>query len=321
MTGQPALAQHSTDRELLQCFVAARDERAFAALVLRHGACVLGVSRRVLGNDHDAEDVFQATFLTLARKAAVIAWQESVGHWLRAVALRLALQARGAAERRRGREGPGPGDELPEPCDPQGDPLVEVARRELRLVIDEELRRLPEKYRVPVVLCYLEGKTNEQAAGEMGWPTGSMSRRLARARALLHERLARRGLAFGVALCGLALVAFWLLRGPGPRPLAAHGAEEAPSALLRLAADGNRPTQEPRGRLVRLARRTARLAEALHDQGPGRHRPEWRRLSGEMRRSALDLAEALAHHDERSTRAATRRLAATCQNCHASFRD
>jgi RNA polymerase sigma factor (sigma-70 family) len=134
------------------------------------------------------------TGLTLARKAAEAPWQQSVEHWLRAVARRLALQARSSAERRRGRQiTPGYSGEHdpPEPCDPRSDPLAEVARRELRLVLDEELGRLPEKYRAPMVLCDLEGKTNEQAAGELGWPAGSMSRRLARARALLHDRLTR----------------------------------------------------------------------------------------------------------------------------------
>src|SRR5690242_5198226 len=109
MTGQPTLTlrpvEESTDRELLERFVTARQQSAFATLVGRHGADVLRVCRRVLGNEHDAEDVLQATFLTLVRKAAVIPWHESVKHWLQAVALRLALQARTCAGRRRDREG------------------------------------------------------------------------------------------------------------------------------------------------------------------------------------------------------------------------
>src|SRR5262249_41584269 len=213
MTGQPAAALrpagNSTDRELLERFAATGEEVAFAALVQRHGPAVLGVCRRVLGNEADAEDVFQATFLILARKAGVVPWQESVRHWLRDVARRLALQARCPPQRRR------TAGEVPEQCDPHGDPLAEVARRELRLVLDEELGQLPEKYRAPVVLCYLEGKTNEQAAGELGWPAGSMSRRLARARALLRDRLSRRGLALVVALSCLALGCLCHLFGPG----------------------------------------------------------------------------------------------------------
>jgi RNA polymerase sigma-70 factor (ECF subfamily) len=340
MTRQPASAprpaEPSTDRELLERFVATREQRAFTALVLRHGPGVLGVCRRVLRCEHDAEDVFQATFLTLARKAGLIPWQESIKHWLLAVAHRLALQARCGARRQHARECPAScagADDLPEPSDPHGDPLVEVARRELRQILDEELRRLPEKYRAPVVLCYLEGKTNEQAAGELGWPTGSMSRRLARARALLCERLTRRGLAFIVSLCCVALVAFLVLyprwNNPEPAPTVAQamaslrptaeGSEGVEQTLLRLQS-GSPPTQEERGRLLHLALRTAQVAEAIRDHDPGRQQPEWRQLSRQMRRSALDLADALTRHDEPSTLAATRRLTATCQHCHATFR-
>ncbi len=322
MTGQPAEAL-STDRELLRRFAADREEGAFAALVQRHGAAVLLVCRRVLGNEADAEDVFQATFLVLSRKAGVVAWRDSVRNWLRDVARRLALQARAARRRSCGA--------VPERCDPHGEPLAEVARRELRLVLDEELGRLPEKYRAPVVLCYLEGKTNEQAAGELGWPTGSMSRRLARARALLRDRLSRRGLALAVTLGCLGLVALWLLRaclgGIEARPgvagamaqlgPAGGGGEDFEGALLRLAA-GDRAEREDWGR---LAQRAARVAAAVRDHDPGRRRADWQRLSLRMRRSALDLAEALAHRDEGTTRSAARRLAATCQNCHAIFRD
>jgi RNA polymerase sigma-70 factor (ECF subfamily) len=338
MTGQPTLAlrpaEDSTDRELLNCFVAARQQSAFAALVKRHGACVLGVCRRVLGNDHDAEEVFQATFLTLARKADAIPWQDSIRHWLLAVARRLALRA--SAQRRRCREcpssGAGPGD-LPEPCAPHSDPLVALAQRELRLVLDEELGRLPEKYRAPVVLCYLEGKTNEQAAGELGWPAGSMSRRLARARALLHDRLTRRGVAF-LAICVLLLTAFWLLRpsGKGPEAQASVAGAMAPfrpvrdggeglELALRHLAEGPETSGEERRRLIGVAERTAKIAEALHDHDPGRLPQEWRRLSLQMHRSALDLAGALASDNGRTTRAAARRLTATCQSCHATFRD
>src|SRR5262245_30272559 len=214
MTGQSAsallLAGDSTDAELLERFVSRREEAAFAALVQRHGAVVLGVCRRELACEQDAEDVFQATFLALARQAAVVPWQDSVGHWLQAVAHRLSLRARYSADRLRWRDlGRGLAD-YPEPQDPHPDPLAEAARRELKLVLDEELRRLPEVYRAPVVLCYLQGKTNEQAACELGWPAGSMSRRLARARALLRDRLSRRGLALVVALGCLALACLWL---------------------------------------------------------------------------------------------------------------
>src|SRR5262245_22532065 len=157
MTRQPALALRvageSTDRELLQRFAAVRDESAFAALVQRHGVMVLRICRRVLASAQDAEDVCQATFLTLARKASVVTWQESVRCWLQTVARRLSLQASCSAARRRytaGRRLDGDSLDLPELVDTDADPLEEVARRELRLVLDQELGRLPEKYRAPV---------------------------------------------------------------------------------------------------------------------------------------------------------------------------
>jgi RNA polymerase sigma-70 factor (ECF subfamily) len=325
-------ADSTSDRELLARFVSAREDSAFAALVQRHGASVLGVCKRVLGNEHDAEDVFQATFLTLARKAAVVPWQESIKPWLHAVAQRLAVRARCTAQRRRGRYVPLAGTVLAETTDGHDDPLAEVARRELRLVLAEELRQLPEKYRAPAVLCYLEGKTNEQAAGELGWPAGSMSRRLARARALLHDRLSRRGLALAVGLCVLGLLSLIVVpAGPPSRPsLRAEMAafrpggehEEGFDVILRGLADGGPERSEAqRRRLVRTAYRTAQVAETIQGHDPGRRRQHWRHLAVEMRLSALDLAEALAHHDEPTTRTAAWRLTATCQACHATFRD
>jgi RNA polymerase sigma-70 factor (ECF subfamily) len=335
MTGQPALTfrpvEESTDRELLERFVTARHQCAFAALVGRHGADVLRVCRRVLRNEHDAEDVLQATFLTLVRKAAVIPWHESIQHWLQAVALRLALQARTSAGRRRNREGFALPEPEEEPGGFQNEPLVEAARRELRLVLAEELGRLPEKYRAPVVLCYLEGKTNEQAASELGWPAGSMSRRLARARALLHDRLTRRGLALVVILCCLALATRGLLRpstdqravarAMTPLGPAHEGGDGFEVLLLRLSEGRHDWTEQDHDRLARLVNQTPAIADRIQDHDPGRQRVYWRRLSGEMRRSALDLASTLASGDERSIPANARRLLATCQTCHATFRD
>jgi RNA polymerase sigma-70 factor (ECF subfamily) len=200
------------DGELLRRFVAAREEAAFAGLVRRHGAMVLGVCRRVLDDAHEAEDAFQATFLVLARRAAAVRKQDSVASWLYGVAYRVALKARTASARRN----PGSGAAT-EPASAD-DPAAEAAWRELRPVIDEELSHLPEKYRAPLILCYLEGKTNEEAARLLGWTKGTVSGRLARARDLLRPRLARRGL--GLAGGGVAVL------------LAQHGAPTASAALL-----------------------------------------------------------------------------------------
>jgi RNA polymerase sigma factor (sigma-70 family) len=184
-----------SDGELLGRFVVGREEIAFATLVRRHGAMVLGVCRRIL-SDHDAEDAFQATFLVLARKAESVRKTQSVASWLYGVALRVAQQARSAAAIRRRYE------EKTNPRPAPSDPLEEAEWRELRPLLDKELAQLPEKYRAPVVLCYLEGKTNEEAARLLGWTKGTVSGRLARARDLLRGRLLRRGLALSAG--GLA---------------------------------------------------------------------------------------------------------------------
>jgi RNA polymerase sigma factor (sigma-70 family) len=181
-----------SDAQLVERFAARGDEAAFEALLHRHGAMVLGVCRRILHRAHDVEDAFQATFLVLARKAGSIRKSASVGSWLYGVAFRIAAKARGKAARRRRSE-----REVVHVSPP--DLFAEVAWRELRMLVDEELSRMPEKCRVSFVLCCLEGKTHEQAAREAGWPTGSMSRWLARSRTLLRRRLARRGIVMSAA--------------------------------------------------------------------------------------------------------------------------
>jgi RNA polymerase sigma factor (sigma-70 family) len=187
-----------SDGDLLQQFVAERDEGVFARILERHGPLVFGVCRQVLGNPHDAEDAFQATFLVLARKAAFIRKQEALAAWLHRVALNIARTARSSTAQRRVHE-------RQAVLMSQSSPVDEVALRDWRPVIHEEVDRLPEKYRVGVVLCYLEGKTHEEAARQLGWPLGTVKGRLARARDLLRTRLARRGLALSVPAFAVAL--------------------------------------------------------------------------------------------------------------------
>jgi RNA polymerase sigma factor (sigma-70 family) len=176
-----------SDRQLLERFLRRHDEVAFEALVQRHGPMVLGVCRRVLGNEADAEDAFQATFLVLARKAQSVVKPELLAGWLFGVAWRVARKARAQVARRRKIEADGG----PAPMSPP-DPLQEVALQEMRVLLDEELQRLPRKYQAPLVLCYLEGLTNQEAARQLGWPIGSMSYRLARGRQMLRDRMGRR---------------------------------------------------------------------------------------------------------------------------------
>jgi RNA polymerase sigma factor (sigma-70 family) len=180
------------DGQLLEHFLRDHSETAFAALWRRHGPMVFGVCRRLLGNTHDAEDAFQATFLVLARKAGSLDRAASIGPWLHAVAWRTARRARARAARRRARE-------RPMTTHPEARPGNEAAARDLKPIIDEEVGRLPEKYRAAIVLCYLEGKTHHEAARQLRWPVGTVKGRLARARRMLHGRLTRRGLAFGTA--------------------------------------------------------------------------------------------------------------------------
>jgi len=181
------------DDELLGRFVAGRrdeaGEDAFAALVERHGPMVLGVCRRVLGDRHEAEDAFQATFLVLARKAGAIARREQLASWLHGVASRTARDARARADRRRAREQKALAISFA-----QTGPDIGLERGELRAILDEELARLPAAYRGAVVLCELDGLSRQVAAQQLGIPEGTLSSRLARAKDLLRHRLTRRGL-------------------------------------------------------------------------------------------------------------------------------
>jgi RNA polymerase sigma factor (sigma-70 family) len=177
-----------TDPELLDRFAADGDHEAFAAIVRRHGPMVFGICRRVLRDPHDAEEAFQVSFLVLVRKGGRLAHPERLANWLYGVAFRVARKAKGVAARRDAYERAAAEVVRPAPV------TVGQDRAELRAVLDEEMVSLPEKYRAPLVLCYLEGLTNEDAAHRLGWAPGSMSYRLARGRELLRRRLARRGL-------------------------------------------------------------------------------------------------------------------------------
>jgi RNA polymerase sigma factor (sigma-70 family) len=182
-----------SDGQLLEWFATRGEgagEAAFEEVVRRHGPMVLGVCRRVLGDRHAADDAFQATFLVLALKAGSVRKKDSLGPWLHGVAARVARRAR-QVDRGRKEVAFDLVDERPSTATAAADP----AAADLRLVLDEELERLPEKYRRPVVLCYLEGQSQEEAARALGWTKGTVSGRLARAKDLLRQRLTRRGLA------------------------------------------------------------------------------------------------------------------------------
>jgi RNA polymerase sigma factor (sigma-70 family) len=193
------LAKGQPDRQLLALFLRHRDEAAFAALVRRHGPMVFGVCQRVLRNVHDAEDAFQATFLVLARKAGRLTAMEYLHPWLYGVAYRTALKARTLAARRAAHERRAGmlREQVAGPTEEEG---------EIRRMLDEEIQRLPAKYRLPIVLCYCAGRTNAEAARQLGWPPGTVMGRLARAREMLRKRLTRRGvtLSAGVFATGLA---------------------------------------------------------------------------------------------------------------------
>lgn len=183
----------SSDRELLRRYAHERDESAFATLVRRHGPLVLRVCQRVLHNWHDAEDAFQATFLVLARQAAARKWRASISTWLYLVAYRLALRIKTSGARH-SLESMHALERSSE------DPLAVVSGRELCGVLDEELSRLPENYRAPLVLCYLEGLTRDEAARQLDWSLGTFKRRLERGRAMLRQRLVRRGFPLAAVL-------------------------------------------------------------------------------------------------------------------------
>jgi RNA polymerase sigma-70 factor (ECF subfamily) len=186
-----------TDGMLLERFLSMGEQAAFELLVRRHGPMVLGVCHRILNNSHDAEDAFQAVFLVLIRKGPSLLPRPTFGNWLYGVAYHTALKARAASWKRRTKE------RQAAAMSKTAVPPEDLGHDVLPL-LDEELNRLPEKYREAVVLCELEGKTREQAARHLGVPVGTLSGRLTTARRMLSQRFARRGVALsGVALAGV----------------------------------------------------------------------------------------------------------------------
>ena len=229
--GDQPCPSDASDAGLLERFVTCQDEAAFAALVTRHGPMVFGVCRRLLRQDQDAEDAFQATFLILVRKAAAIGRRELLSNWLYGVAARVAARARLVATRHQARE------------TADMERVVAATREpakamEMSAVIDEEVQRLPAKYRGPVVLYYLQGRTNEEVAGELRCPVGTIKTRLSRARELLRKRLTRRGLALSPAAFSAALLADTSAASVPPTLIdstlkaAAGGSVSAPAAAL-----------------------------------------------------------------------------------------
>ncbi|GIW79843.1 MAG: hypothetical protein KatS3mg105_1650 [Gemmatales bacterium] len=217
----------SSDGHLLERFVRG-ETSAFEQIMHRHGPMVWSVCRRILDDVHAAEDALQATFMALIRQAPSLETRQSLGGWLHRVAYRVATKARVQAARRQTRE-----RHWQEQSMTSSDPQPNWS--DLRPVLDEELDRLPEKYRLPVVLCYLEGKTNDQAAEQLGWPLGTVAGRLARARDLLRNRLARRG----VALTSTALLS--LLGENAHAALPGPLAERTCALAAQVAAGGSLP--------------------------------------------------------------------------------
>jgi RNA polymerase sigma factor (sigma-70 family) len=191
-------ARDLSDRQLLNRFITHHEDAAFTVLVQRHGPMVLAVCQRVLGDSHDAEDCLQATFMVLVRRAPSLRLKASLATWLYAVALRVASKARARAASQRIRE------RRVEPM-PQRELLDELTWQELRGVLDAEIAKLPEKYRAPLVLCHLEGKTHDQAARELGWPRNTLTARIGQARELLRQRLVRRGITLSAGMLATAL--------------------------------------------------------------------------------------------------------------------
>lgn len=212
---------HLSDAQLLKRFFQGHEDSAFAALVARHGAMVYNVCRRVLAHTSDAEDAFQAAFLVLVRKGSELRDPAGLASWLYGVAYRTARKVKARAQVRANNERQVGAMQIDRN-------VKDMTLDELRGILDEEIAQLPEKYALPLLLCYLEGKTNAQAATQLGWPEGSISRRLSRARELLRTRLAKRGLALSVTL----ITAAFARPAVAVPPELAHATLEAGLAVM-----------------------------------------------------------------------------------------
>jgi RNA polymerase sigma factor (sigma-70 family) len=218
-TNPAPCSRDPSDFQLLDCFIVHRDEASFATLVQRYAGTVWRVCRRVLRQDQDAEDAFQAVFFLLARKATSIRKPEAVGSWLYGVAYRTAMRAKRSTNRRQEQE------QQAAEAMPEQPPGNQAAFRELQQILDEEVHRLGEKYRVPFVLCCLEGLTKAEAARELGWKEGTVSGRVTRARQQLQKRLARRGVTLSAVLTAVTLTQN--LASASAPPLLLHTTVEA----------------------------------------------------------------------------------------------
>jgi RNA polymerase sigma factor (sigma-70 family) len=246
----PSLLQHirrlavstSSDEQLLAEFLARRSDEAFSALIGRHGPMVLNVCRRILHDAHAAEDVFQATFLVLANRAGAIRKRSSLAGFLHGVAYRLAVRARRRSKIQ----------SLPDAvCDEAVGPAEDLAWKEMLGILDHELGRLSDRYRAPLVLCYLEGRTQDEAARQLGWSINTLRRRLQQGRRLLEARLRGRGITLSAALAGL--LAGGAVAVPEPlraATLTGVGAQVASTSALCEARNGISLLLSPLGKKI-----------------------------------------------------------------------
>ncbi len=226
LAGSPSGGERS-DEELLRRFALQKDEGAFATIVEKHGPMVFGVCRRILQNPHDAEDAFQAVFLVLVRKAGSLRQPAALTPWLYGVAYRTAIRARAMANQRHFHETQAMSIQASKP-------IRESTTNDLKDMLDEEVNRLPAKYRSPVILCYMSGKTNEEAARQLGCASGTIFSRLSRAREMLRSRLTRKGITLSAA--GLATALSETVTKAAVPPILIHGTVQ--SALIVAAGKG-----------------------------------------------------------------------------------